>query len=91
MTPRQGSKTHLEAHPDQDLADTAFSLTTARSAFEHRAVAVATEPDELYGSLAGPRRGPPRALQRRRPRPLGSPRLAAHRPGLPARRAWAGA
>ncbi|SFW75705.1 type I polyketide synthase [Amycolatopsis australiensis] len=37
---------HLAAHPDRPLADTALSLVTGRSAFEHRAVVLA-------GDLAG--------------------------------------
>ncbi|MEZ0090843.1 type I polyketide synthase [Streptacidiphilus sp. EB129] len=42
----------LAAHPDLRPADVGFSLVTARSAFEHRAVLVGTEPAELLRGLA---------------------------------------
>ncbi|MEU1364935.1 type I polyketide synthase [Streptomyces sp. NPDC005803] len=46
---------HLEAHPGQALADTAWSLATSRAALEHRAVIVAdgraAERGELVRSL----------------------------------------
>ena len=38
---------------DQDPADVAWSLATARSVFEHRAVLVGTVPGELAAGLAG--------------------------------------
>ncbi|WDT53151.1 type I polyketide synthase [Streptomyces sp. G7(2002)] len=43
--------THLEAHPDADPQDLAYSLATSRSAFEHRAVLLGTGPAELHGKL----------------------------------------
>ncbi len=41
----------LRSRPDQSLADTAFSLARARTAFEHRAAVVATQREELLGGL----------------------------------------
>ncbi|MGY5138461.1 type I polyketide synthase, partial [Streptomyces nigrescens] len=43
--------THLEAHPEADPQDLAYSLATSRSAFEHRAVLLGTGPAELHGKL----------------------------------------
>ncbi|UYB38151.1 SDR family NAD(P)-dependent oxidoreductase [Streptomyces sp. Je 1-4] len=43
--------THLEAHPDTDPQDLAYSLATSRSAFEHRAVLLGTDPAELHSRL----------------------------------------
>ena len=45
-------RTHLEANPEQSLLDTAHSLLTTRTPFEHRAVAVSHERDELLSALA---------------------------------------
>ena len=43
---------HLRANPEQPLVDTAYSLLTTRSAFEHRAVAVGEGREQLLGALA---------------------------------------
>jgi pimaricinolide synthase PimS1 len=43
---------HLRENPDLDPADVAFSLATTRSAFEHRAVALGKDREELLDSLA---------------------------------------
>ncbi|HET9163612.1 MAG TPA: beta-ketoacyl synthase N-terminal-like domain-containing protein [Solirubrobacterales bacterium] len=43
--------THLEAHPDLDLKDVAHSLIKTRSSFEHRAVAVGADREQLLGAL----------------------------------------
>ncbi|HMC50039.1 MAG TPA: beta-ketoacyl synthase N-terminal-like domain-containing protein, partial [Solirubrobacterales bacterium] len=42
---------HLQEHPETELADLAYSLATTRSAFEHRAVAIATDRDQLAEAL----------------------------------------
>ncbi|MEU9489646.1 type I polyketide synthase, partial [Streptomyces decoyicus] len=44
-------RAHLERHPDADPHDLAYSLATSRSAFEHRAVLLGTDPAELHGKL----------------------------------------
>ncbi len=51
--------THLQANPEQELLDTAYSLTATRSAFEHRAVAVGTERQQLLDSLQAIASGAP--------------------------------
>ncbi len=51
--------THLREHPDQNLLDTAYSLARTRSAFEHRAVAVGTERQQLLDSLQAIASGAP--------------------------------
>ncbi|WP_394829190.1 type I polyketide synthase [Pendulispora albinea] len=43
---------HLEAHPDRELVDVAYSLATSRAHFEHRAAIVATDRLALTSSLA---------------------------------------
>ncbi|NIY70588.1 Type I modular polyketide synthase [Streptomyces malaysiensis] len=45
-------RTHLDAHPGPRPVDVGWSLATARSAFEHRAVIVGTDPAELARGLA---------------------------------------
>lgn len=42
---------HLRAHPEQPLADVAFTLKEGRRAFEHRRVTVARSQDEAAGRL----------------------------------------
>ncbi|MEV5481818.1 type I polyketide synthase, partial [Streptomyces sioyaensis] len=44
-------RAHLERHPDADPYDLAYSLATSRSAFEHRAVLLGTDPADLRGKL----------------------------------------
>ncbi|WP_235445405.1 type I polyketide synthase [Streptomyces sioyaensis] len=44
-------RAHLDSHPDADPYDLAFSLATSRSAFEHRAVLLGTDPADLHGKL----------------------------------------
>ncbi len=50
---------HLRERPEQPLIDTAHSLLATRSSFEHRAVAVGTEREELLESLAALAEGRP--------------------------------
>ena len=42
---------HLSAHPDENLADVAFTLKEGRRAFEHRRVLVASSPAEAVALL----------------------------------------
>ena len=49
---------HLQANPDLDPTDVAYSLATTRSAFEHRAVALGSRP---RGAARLARRSSPRA------------------------------
>ncbi|MEU5209037.1 type I polyketide synthase, partial [Streptomyces sp. NPDC020742] len=44
-------RSHLDAHPDTDPYDLAHSLATTRSAFEHRAVLLGTDPADLRDRL----------------------------------------
>ncbi|WP_223660301.1 type I polyketide synthase [Streptomyces angustmyceticus] len=44
-------RAHLDAHPGTDPYDLAYSLATSRSAFEHRAVLLGTDPAALRGEL----------------------------------------
>jgi acyl transferase domain-containing protein/acyl carrier protein len=49
---------HLDAHPDLDLADVAWTLQTGRKAFEHRRVVVARDRSSLHGpSVSGKGKG----------------------------------
>ncbi|HEV2634961.1 MAG TPA: SDR family NAD(P)-dependent oxidoreductase [Actinocrinis sp.] len=48
----QRLSTHLAARPDLDPVDVGWSLATARSTFENRAVITGTTPDELLAGLA---------------------------------------
>jgi polyketide synthase 7 len=45
--------THIQANPDLDPTDVAYSLVSTRSAFEHRAVLVGGSREELLGALHG--------------------------------------
>jgi acyl transferase domain-containing protein len=64
---------HLAERPDLDPLDVAFSLATTRSTFEHRAVVVGADRDELLHGLAALAGGTPFAdLRTGRARPAGS-------------------
>ena len=49
---------HLEAHPEANLADVAYTLTVGRRAFQHRRIAVARDAADAAAVLSGadPRR-----------------------------------
>ncbi|HEX3324556.1 MAG TPA: beta-ketoacyl synthase N-terminal-like domain-containing protein, partial [Solirubrobacterales bacterium] len=50
---------HLQASPELDVGDVAYSLLTTRSAFEHRAVALAENREELLAALSAVAAGGP--------------------------------
>ncbi|MFB6808322.1 SDR family NAD(P)-dependent oxidoreductase [Streptomyces sp. NPDC056387] len=52
--PRQAEalRAHLEAHPEQSLADVGYSLVASRAALEHRAVVLADDRAAAIGELA---------------------------------------
>jgi len=52
---------HLRAHPELDPTDVGFSLATSRTDFEHRAVALGADREELLGALAALAAGEPHA------------------------------
>ncbi|WP_394839097.1 SDR family NAD(P)-dependent oxidoreductase [Pendulispora rubella] len=52
---------HLEAHPEQTLADVAYSLATTRSHFQHRAAVVAQGRADALAALDGLARAEPDA------------------------------
>ncbi|MGX1855669.1 type I polyketide synthase, partial [Streptomyces sp. NPDC055299] len=54
-------RAHLDSHPDTDPYDLAYSLATSRSAFEHRAVLLGTDPAALRGELTTLAEGGPHA------------------------------
>ncbi|WP_446750040.1 thioester reductase domain-containing protein [Streptomyces sp. ScaeMP-e48] len=53
--------THLEAHPDQNALDTAYSSALTRTALDHRAGIIATSRGELLAQLAEFTETPPAA------------------------------
>jgi acyl transferase domain-containing protein len=52
---------HLGEHPELDVADVAWSLAMTRAVFEHRAVLVGADREQLTAELAGLATGEPRA------------------------------
>ncbi len=52
---------HLRANPELDLTDVAWSLLNTRSTFEHRAVALGEDREQLLGALESIARGEPSA------------------------------
>jgi acyl transferase domain-containing protein len=52
---------HVGEHPELDLADVGWSLATTRSVFDHRAVLVGTDREQLMAELAGLAAGEPGA------------------------------
>ncbi|WP_394848507.1 SDR family NAD(P)-dependent oxidoreductase [Pendulispora brunnea] len=52
-------RTHIDAHPEFDLADLAHSLATTRTHFEHRAMILAEHRDELRDALRALAQGEP--------------------------------
>ncbi|PNG95566.1 Oleandomycin polyketide synthase [Streptomyces malaysiensis] len=50
---------HLSAHPDTDPVDMGWSLATARTALEHRAVVLATDIDQATAALTALSEGQP--------------------------------
>ncbi|UBI40351.1 type I polyketide synthase [Streptomyces mobaraensis] len=50
---------HLDAHPDESAADIAAALARGRSVFEHRAVPVGADRDELRSAVAALAAGEP--------------------------------
>ena len=47
---------HLESHPEENLADVAFTLKVGRRAFEHRRFVVAKDGDDAVAALRDPKR-----------------------------------
>jgi len=62
---------HLNAHERERVVDVAWSLATTRSVFEHRAVLVGADRDEIAGALAQLASGEPGAAAVGRARPTG--------------------
>ena len=58
---------HLEAHPELDLGDVAFTLQAGRRAFDHRLFAVARDRDEAVAALRAAERLPSGQPERRSP------------------------
>ena len=56
---------HLSAHPELDLADTAYTLSTGRHPFEFRRTVVSGNPEEAISALRNPgaRLDPPRSFE----------------------------
>jgi acyl transferase domain-containing protein len=58
---------HLEAHPELDLADIAFTLQAGRRALDHRSFVVARDRDEAIAALRTPGTLPSGRPERRNP------------------------
>jgi acyl transferase domain-containing protein len=76
---------HLRAHPEQDLADVAFTLQVGRRAFDHRLALVCRDRDEALAALES--RDPERLLASRqessdRPVTFLFSGLGEHYPGM---------
>ena len=81
---------HLRDNPDLDPADVAYSLATTRAAFEHRAVVVGADREELLDGLTPSRRATehPRLAGSAAPARPSSPSCSPAR--APSAPAWAG-
>ncbi|MER8906030.1 type I polyketide synthase, partial [Mesorhizobium sp. M0772] len=76
---------HLEATPELNLGDVAFTLQAGRRAFNHRRMVVAHNPADAAAALSGPDRSRVFTLeQARRGRPVAFmfPGLGDHYPGM---------
>ncbi|HEX7239518.1 MAG TPA: beta-ketoacyl synthase N-terminal-like domain-containing protein [Longimicrobiaceae bacterium] len=56
---RERLRAHLEAHPELELADVAWTLQVGRARFEHRFAAVCRDRADALRALAGERDGEP--------------------------------